>query len=234
MAAPTAAPRAADFAQAGFTLVELLVAVTLLGFLLAALFSGLSFGARVWERSDEQASHARDLQLVHRVLSDLLGRAFPGVTEEDGELLYEFQGRSDRLRFVAFAPPYAGKGGLSKIELWVARSESRHQLRLARRTYGALAGQSAREEDDALLIESDAPLSFEYFGLLKDRSDASWHDAWNGAQAPPKLVRLATTGRYGTRAFWPELVVSVSIDMDLACVNPALVGRCRLLEVSRP
>ncbi len=35
--------------QAGFTLVELLVAMTLLAFLSITLFGGLRFGARSWE-----------------------------------------------------------------------------------------------------------------------------------------------------------------------------------------
>jgi prepilin-type N-terminal cleavage/methylation domain-containing protein len=36
----------------GFTLLELLVAITLLGLLMAALFGGLRLGARVWETAD--------------------------------------------------------------------------------------------------------------------------------------------------------------------------------------
>ena len=35
--------------NAGFTLVELLVAITLLALVSAALFGGLRFGARAWE-----------------------------------------------------------------------------------------------------------------------------------------------------------------------------------------
>jgi prepilin-type N-terminal cleavage/methylation domain-containing protein len=38
-------------ADAGLTLLELLVAITLLGLLMAALFGGLRLGARAWELS---------------------------------------------------------------------------------------------------------------------------------------------------------------------------------------
>ena len=39
-------------AERGFTLLELLVAITLLGLLMAALFGGLRLGTRVWETAD--------------------------------------------------------------------------------------------------------------------------------------------------------------------------------------
>ena len=43
---------------AGFTLVEILVAITLLGLLMAALFGGVQLGVRAWESSEaEETSH---------------------------------------------------------------------------------------------------------------------------------------------------------------------------------
>ena len=62
---------------AGFTLLELLVALTVLGVLTALLSSGLSFGARVWERERDQLEQQSELQTMHEVIRRLLTQAWP-------------------------------------------------------------------------------------------------------------------------------------------------------------
>ena len=65
--------------QAGFTLVELLVAMTLLAFLSIALFGGLRFGARSWDvviDSSVERDHIASTQIF---LRDRLGQmTLPG------------------------------------------------------------------------------------------------------------------------------------------------------------
>ncbi|MGZ9034625.1 MAG: PulJ/GspJ family protein, partial [Rhodospirillales bacterium] len=53
---------------AGFTLLELLVAMTVLGVLTGLLATGLSFGARIWEREQTQLEQWAELQMVHDVI----------------------------------------------------------------------------------------------------------------------------------------------------------------------
>ena len=48
-------PRSAA-AERGFTLIEILVAVMLLGLLMAALFGGVRLGVRAWEASGTRTS----------------------------------------------------------------------------------------------------------------------------------------------------------------------------------
>ena len=53
---------------AGFTLVELLVAMTLIGLISVALFGGLRFGARAWEAGNERAESFSQLEVVQSLL----------------------------------------------------------------------------------------------------------------------------------------------------------------------
>ncbi|MGZ8995206.1 MAG: prepilin-type N-terminal cleavage/methylation domain-containing protein [Rhodospirillales bacterium] len=53
---------AARSSEAGFTLLELLAALTVLAVLMAMMFGGLRFGARVWESGDEGLRGLSELQ----------------------------------------------------------------------------------------------------------------------------------------------------------------------------
>ena len=59
-------------AQRGFTLLELLVAITIFGLLSVMMYGGLSFGARAWQRAGQADTRQSDVQLVQ----SLLRRAF--------------------------------------------------------------------------------------------------------------------------------------------------------------
>ncbi|MGH6912899.1 MAG: PulJ/GspJ family protein, partial [Geminicoccales bacterium] len=61
----------------GFTLLELLVAITLLGVLMAALFGALRLGARVWETGTARQDASARIQIVHNLLRRELAQTVP-------------------------------------------------------------------------------------------------------------------------------------------------------------
>ena len=96
---------------AGFTLLELLVAMTLLGLLMMALFGGLQLGARVWEVSERALDDEGRTLAVRRFLHDRLEQAFPvrhRHTEGSGGII--FSGDRTTLRFVSTMPDSLGSG----------------------------------------------------------------------------------------------------------------------------
>ena len=62
---------------AGFTLLELLVAMTVLAVLTGLLATTVSFGARIWEREQTQLEQWAELQMVQDVIRRTLGEAWP-------------------------------------------------------------------------------------------------------------------------------------------------------------
>ena len=59
--------------QRGFTLLELLIAMTLLGLIVTMAFSGLRLGTRAWEAAD---ARDHDVYLVQQMLRTRLGAAY--------------------------------------------------------------------------------------------------------------------------------------------------------------
>ena len=74
--------------QAGFTLVELLVAMTLLAFLSVSLFGGLRFGARSWEAVVDSSAERDDIASTQTFLRDRLAQLMlptPGRRRDSNE-----------------------------------------------------------------------------------------------------------------------------------------------------
>ena len=106
--------------QAGFTLVELLVAMTLLAFLSVALFGGLRFGARSWEAVVDSSAERDRIASTQTFLRDRLGQlTVPGPAglrqfDADGRL----DGGPERVEFVAPWLSALSLGGLYRFTLW--------------------------------------------------------------------------------------------------------------------
>ena len=56
------------FQQAGFTLLELLIAMTLLGMILVLLFGGLRLGVRSWDASQKQVDSLNSVRSLESFL----------------------------------------------------------------------------------------------------------------------------------------------------------------------
>ncbi|MDH3594369.1 MAG: prepilin-type N-terminal cleavage/methylation domain-containing protein, partial [Rhodospirillales bacterium] len=59
----------------GFTLVELLVALTLLGLIFVALFGGLRFGTRTWETGNQRSEAFAEVEVMQSLLRRQLAQA---------------------------------------------------------------------------------------------------------------------------------------------------------------
>ncbi len=117
--------------QRGFTLLELLVAVSVFALLSVMMYGGLSFGVRAWERVGEADTRQSDVQLVQ----NLLRRAFAEVqpVEVGGprrRLRLAFEGGRDGLAFVGPLPAHLGPGGNYLIGLQVEGSGRERALTL--------------------------------------------------------------------------------------------------------
>jgi general secretion pathway protein J len=201
--------------SAGFTLLELLIAITLLGLLMAALFGGLRLGARAWERSEERLDDGARLQVVQNFLRDRLAQAYPlGADDETGPSRLAFEGDGDALRFVTLTPEHLGTG-FAEFFLTIADQSGERDLvvRWRRFEYPAGSSESLEEEPQIkILLERIEALEIAYYGA-PDRGDpAIWQEQWLEAQALPELVRVRVIFPQDDRRYWPDLIVRPMTD----------------------
>lgn len=182
--------RATDHRQAGFTLLELLIAITILSLLLVALSSGVHFAGRAWRAQEDRIGRQGDINAVQTVLRQMLASG------------KEFQGSGDDLKFVGPMPAALARGGLFDIELYA----SGDGLFLSWRPHFKGASTGLRQ-DQTTLLDGIAAFDLAYFIPQK---------GWQGMTGDKsKAVDLiAIKARLGDGRSWPPLMVAPAINVS--------------------
>jgi general secretion pathway protein J len=107
--------------QGGFTLLEMLVALTVLGFLMVGLNEGVRTGLGMWSRQARQIGSIAELDSTARILRSLidgipLAPAVPADPAGPSRVI-SFSGTADRLVFVGDMPTGLGTTRLADITL---------------------------------------------------------------------------------------------------------------------
>jgi prepilin-type N-terminal cleavage/methylation domain-containing protein len=214
----------------GFTLIEVIISITLFSIALSLLLGGFRFASKAWDAGDRISSQTADLQVTHRVFSNLLGRAFPVTLEDGDDLRFAFDADSRHLRFTAFMPPYPDIAGLYTIEFFIVQEEGKDQLRLQRTLFDAATfPQKQQQGDDVLLLETPGRLTFSYFAQGEGADTESWQHSWGNIDQFPQMVRLSLEAVAEGTVNWPDIVSRIEINLDNACVFPEYGGKCRTL-----
>ena len=175
--APTAGRNpAARPAQAGFTLVEVLVALMIFGLLAAAGVAILTFSVRAQTATGKRFDEIAALNRTAALLASDLGQAVERpARDEGGTLLPAFTGEGDgRMRFV--------RAGWANVDAAPRASAQKvaYQLSdgaLVRIAYPMIDG--AAPLPAVTLLDKVAGLSARY------RYRGAWSDRWDGTQGAP-------------------------------------------------
>ena len=185
--------------ESGFTLLETLIAITLMAFLTLALTSALKLGLAfpgAAQRVDKVAPMAAVQNFLRRELSSAL--ALPAA-EWDG---VAFLGSASAFEMIGAMPERAAAGGLHEVRL--SLDGDRLMLRWRRL-------DPAGPPQERALLDHVAGLDIAYWGSRHDTEAASWRADWNAAQYLPALVRIRAQLANGD---WPELMVALPIQPE--------------------
>jgi len=201
--------------DAGYTLLELMIALTLLGFLSFLLFSGLKLGTRVWERSEDVTANGNRIRSIERLLTAQIRQIYPKPLS-NSEI--EFDGEPSSLRFLSSA---SDNGALQRVTILASADNERNALSEISSDELATVAGSLKP-----LLGPIVSLSFAYFGQEKDERQASWHRVWNHQAHLPSLIRVSANLADRALAF-PSIVIAPRIDADESCVLYALTHDCQ-------
>src|SRR5881392_549927 len=100
---------------AGFTLVEVVVAMALLATVMVLLYSGLTFALRSWDAGDANGRKVADRRLGENFMRREMTELFPMRFKNPTQLRFAFEGDKDHVKFVSARPPGIQQGGLSLV-----------------------------------------------------------------------------------------------------------------------
>jgi len=195
----------------GFTLLELVVALTLLALMAAVLFGALGFAGRSWEGGEAKAEASASMRLSEGFLRAQLESMHPMRMRKIVEFPLLFAGSRDELRYAAPLPSRISGGGIWYYRLAVASEGERSRLTLERVVpdVDAVAPPEFDGADRSILAEDIGELKIGYYG--RDVGAAAgvsptWRDSWDDHNRLPLLVRIEVLPRKG--AAWPLLLVA--------------------------
>jgi general secretion pathway protein J len=205
---------------AGFTLVELVVALSMVTVMMTLLFGGLRLGARVWDTVEQRTDTLHDQQMIARFIMRELEQARPlTFAARDGKERLAFLGNADAVYFVAPLPSQAGGGGLHWVGLEVVVSEEAHRLVLSYELFQTNDWQryDPQPRKRLAIYEKLADAEFDYFGMPGDSRQARWVATWDDPEKLPQLVRLRLKHEQAD-ADWQELLAAPKLGISAGTV----------------
>ena len=202
--------------QRGFTLLELLVVMTLLSVIMIGLVSALRTMAQTESRIDARLAHLDEIRVARSFLQQTLGRVSattvdaPGAT---GKKVTSFAATPDSLMWVGIMPARPDVGGRHYFRLGLEDNAAGRELvlRFAPWTPDLVLPDWSKAESRVLLAGIQQ-MRVQALGLPpQSRSSAEpwpkdWQNGWPMADVLPEQVRLSLSDANGD---WPDWTLAL-------------------------
>lgn len=167
-------------ANRGFTLVELLVAISILGLLMTAAFGALRLGSRSLEESVRRADRSEEIRSSADFLRRRLAELVPLSRTEGRERELLFAGAPDAARFVSTAPEGLAGVGLLVLAIRVDDADGLTNVWLDMWPYapGDAGLPDSEPARTSLLLRDLSGAAIHYFGTWSSNERPAWHDRW--------------------------------------------------------
>jgi len=192
----------------GFTLIEVIVAISLLAFGLALSFGTLRGASKATERAEILSQRDERLRAVQGFLRTQLNAALPiafAFDNQTGSATF-LRLSQKKLEFVAAMPGYMSRGGPYLQTLELVEGGKGQQL-LFRQQLLTTEGPVDDDREPVVLLDGIADGGFRIRRLDESSKPGDWQPEWNESAQLPPLVRLDVRFLDASR-HWPEFVVA--------------------------
>ncbi len=205
------------YSEAGFTIIELLISLTITAAILALLGGGL----RVLSHTSDAGTKRLDALDMTTRAYDILARDIAGmqrvVVYAGKKPRFVFSGDADRMMLVAVEPPYPTDTGVYFITYQINRS-GRHTEVVRSRAVFKTATENMPEvtpSEKVTLLASNQHFEFSYGS--KSESAAQWLRSWPNRDRMPDLIRLQVTDESTREPVGLPMIVAMKTDAELSC-----------------
>lgn len=198
----------------GFTLIEVLIGITLLGVMVTLLFASLRIAAESWHAGEDKIATVNEKAVVYQFFKRHLStiRPLPLLYDEENQDAdsgqMAFQGFPQRLRFVAALPAASMRKGLQVFTIEIDPRQST-TLQVALKPYQPTDDESAQIDPPVILLKQVERFALAYFGKREDEDQATWHEEWVGAETLPSLIKVVIELK--DQSYWPQMVFPLKI-----------------------
>ena len=207
----------------GYTLVEMLVSLLILGAVAAMMVTGLQSSQMISARQVQRTERGRAIESAQAFLRARLESLKPIMRLDNEGQSIDMDGRAGNLVFLA-AGTTADAG--SAMRRYRVRLTDRHDLVVDSEGVSEGAPFSNRPRTTVLLSGVDQ-LQIGYLGANPEGGPPAWRSSWTRRATPPHLIRIVAMLRSPEAGVWPELLVRPAAEVDSLCTIDPGTGACR-------
>jgi general secretion pathway protein J len=205
---------------AGFTLVEALVAMVLMGMIMASLATITAQWLPSWNRGFARVEAAERLSLVlDRLAGDLAAAEFVTLNRNNPRPLFE--GAELGVTFVRSAMGPNARGGLEIVQIAETADHLGPVLLRAHTPFVPADKVEGPFTDPVVLLRPPYRLTFAYAG-----ADRAWKGTWSGARELPSAVRFTIRDGVSERTLLASTATMIHIQMPALCASSDDERRC--------
>jgi general secretion pathway protein J len=165
----------------GFTLLELIIALSILSMVIVLIGRGFHLGINAWEKGESETRWTQRLRVLSGLMSQQLKSAYPYMVEIDDEKVILFKGETDSVLFVTTLADSL-YGGFKWVR-YSFREETlmyREGLLPDKELTGEISG------DDEIMDTNIEEVKFEYYSPEEEE----WKESWDFGEDLPGAVRV--------------------------------------------
>lgn len=207
-----------DGSHSGFTLLEVLISLTILSLIFVAVLGAIQVGSRSWEKGEQKAEE----NLRNRTLYDTLARElimlYPLRVKEQEREVVVFHGNPNSLSFATFPQSYGAEPFSHMVRVVTYAVEPGRGL-VATDSYPLYGGVDPSSFEEGRVIGSDDRIleaRFRYLvpeGKPDEKLPPTWRDAWDPSRDE------AAPGGQGPLKGSDRLPLAVEITLTLGEAN---------------
>lgn len=198
----------------GFTLVEILIATSLLALMILGAMAALSSSVRAVRSGEALVNRTDSVRIAQEFLRRQLSQALalPFERSDDLGMVYVFEGSDRDLKFVAPMPGHLARGGPHVQQISIGDGE-RGQKRIEF-THALLNGYDdpqnrSEARPPVVVLEGLQDAHFEYRSVDENGQLLPWSRDWEHPQFLPMMVRLVAEFPRERPQHWPQFEVPV-------------------------
>jgi prepilin-type N-terminal cleavage/methylation domain-containing protein len=197
----------------GFTLIEVMVSLTILAGLLAITYSGFRVAVTMWEKANERSQAFEQRQTVLEVLREqvrgILPVSYTVVQGTQRQSRVAFEGTSNTLRFVSAT---SWRDGPRAVPRWIELKWD-GRLKIDERRILSPLNTPSQESLWHLELETFQEFRFRYLQRQQPGRRAEWLETWDMQQRRELPAAVAVEGKVGGEP------TSLVVPLDYAEVN---------------
>ncbi|OEU52056.1 MAG: hypothetical protein BA861_12190 [Desulfobacterales bacterium S3730MH5] len=191
----------------GFTLLELLISMTIVGLILVIVFGSLRIGVRAWEKGEKDVGSRQRQRIVLGLIKRQLASICVREAKDEDDGLFLVKGDNKSMEFVSCIPMAPGnQSGLVYVKYVVKADDGSEGdcLSFYEKNVALLnrnGDLDKLDEDDFFeLITAARGIGFQYLKGRTEEQSAEWQQTWDPDvdEGFPRAVKVILEGNENT------------------------------------